>query len=35
MVDHIDSEVEEETSVERLKRIKREKMEEDGFTLVT
>jgi hypothetical protein len=35
MVDHIDSDIEEETPEERQKRVKREKMEEDGFTLVT
>lgn len=35
MCDHIDSEDEDETPEEKTKRVARETMEEDGFTLVT
>lgn len=35
MVDHIDSEVDEETPEEKQKREHKEMMEQDGFTLVT
>ena len=34
MTDHIDSEVEEETEAQKGKRLHREMMEADGFTMV-